>query len=313
MMLQSRWATQVGERAKRLSRMMWSGRHLLSSNDQSTGLISGRPSSIVNQVGISRRCLRGPVPKQFTNHPERLAGANQIRREGVTEIVNPEVVDTSGLEQSGPRFPRLAHGVVSSPSDQPVAGGFVLLQLPDHPQGIDTERNLPVLSSVPLVSRRPDDPSVEVDLGPATRHDFVASGSREHQQLNQTGEAEVYPPGAFFPLEAQPEDAQPLPALHSAGVALWVVLNALAGVFVAPAPALGQGHGFTECFEASIRGRRSLVCCMPITKGRLVNFTQGPTREGSAKQMVSEVAVVVRPAPLAGFSPSLDVSASLGA
>ena len=125
----------------------------MSSNDQSTGLISGRPSSIVNQVGISRRCLRGPVPKQFTNHPERLAGADQIRREGVTEIVNPEVVDTSGLEQSGPRFPRLAHGVVSSPSDQPVAGGFVLLQLPDHPQGIDTERNLPVLSSV-LVSQK---------------------------------------------------------------------------------------------------------------------------------------------------------------
>ena len=34
MMLQSRWATQVGERAKRLSRMMWSGEQPLSCSDR---------------------------------------------------------------------------------------------------------------------------------------------------------------------------------------------------------------------------------------------------------------------------------------
>ena len=196
-----------------------------------------------------------------------------------------------------------------SPSDQPLAGRFVVSQFHNHAQRVSSKLDLSVLGSVAFVFCGANNALIQRNFRPLCRHNFIKPGAREHQQLDQTREAKMNP-AKFF--QSPQLDQQPVDFIWRRITPprfLKVVLYAFAGVLMVagqPAPALGQAKGFRQCFKAAISGNRLLMCCVPLPKGRLVNVDQSQPGKGSPQQMQPKIRVVIFPAPLSlsGFRPT---------
>ena len=78
--------------------------------------------------------------------------------------MNPKISDLGRFFESRPRLVVFCEVILSSASDQPLAGRFVVPQLHDHAQRVSAEHNLPVLCAVALVSLRRDNALDEIDF-----------------------------------------------------------------------------------------------------------------------------------------------------
>ena len=196
-----------------------------------------------------------------------------------------------------------------SPSDQPLAGRFVVPQLHNHAQRVSSEHNLSVFGSVAFVFCGSNDTFIQRNFRPFRRHNFVKPGAREHQQLNQTREAKMNPAEFFQSPKFNQKPIDFLRRCIPSPSFFGVVFYALAGIVMIagqPSPALGETESFRQCFKAAVSGDRLWMCCVPLPKGRLVNVDQAQPGEGSAEQMQPKIRVVIFPAPLSfsGFRPT---------
>ena len=78
--------------------------------------------------------------------------------------MNPKVADLGRFLKSRPRLVVFCEVFLSSTSDQPLAGRFVVSQLHDHAQRVSAEHNLPVFRAVALVFLRRNDALIEIDF-----------------------------------------------------------------------------------------------------------------------------------------------------
>ena len=183
--------------------------------------------------------------------------------------------------------------VLSSATDQPLLGGFMILQLADHSHGVRAEHDLPVLCFIRLMLGRCYEAALQIDLRPPSRHDLVSPCSCEHQQLNETSKAKMNPPFFFlsskFRKQAVDLVGRGIPAARFLGV----VFYAMAGVLVSPPPALGQGEGLTQSLKAAVRRDGARVAAVPLPQCSLINIAKAPIRKRRAHDVQPEIYFIV--------------------
>lgn len=186
----------------------------------------------------------------------------------------------------------------------------MILQLADHSKGVRAEHNLPVLFFVALMLGGRDETTLLVNFRPPSRHDLAAPCSREHEQLNETGETKMNPPSFFLSAQFRKQAINLIGRGIPAARFLGVVLYALAGVFVGPSPALSQDIGLAQSLKAPVRGDGVRVAAVPLPECGLVYIAKAPVREGRAQQMEPKISFIILGTfgRLPGPGPALQVS-----
>lgn len=186
----------------------------------------------------------------------------------------------------------------------------MILQLADHSHGVRAEHDLPVLCFIRLMLGRCYEAALQIDLRPPSRHDFVPPCSCEHEQLNETSKAKMNPPFFFLSSKFREQAVDLVGRGIPAARFLGVVFYALAGVFVSPPPAFGQGESLAQGFKAPVRRDGARVAAVPLPQCGLIYIAKTPIRKRRAHDVQPEIYFIVLGTfgRLPGDRPALHIS-----